>query len=72
MTRKQFNHLIDLLDVNQKELAWLLGVNPATISRWHERNRYPSWFREWVLGRMCIRRYKEALMIQDKNEPKGI
>ena len=72
MTRKQFDHLIDLLGVNQKELAQMLGINPATISRWHERCNYPSWLQEWVLGRMCIKRYKEGLINQDKKAPRGI
>ena len=72
MTRKQFDNLIKLLGVNQKELALMLGVNPATISRWHERNNYPSWFKEWALGRMCIKRYNAALMKKVKLKPKGI
>ena len=72
MTRKQFDHLIDLLGVNQKQLAQMLGVNPATISQWHERCSYPPWFQEWVLGRMCIKRYKDSLINQDNKAPRGI
>ena len=66
MTNKDFKVWLAKNDINQKELAAKLGINPDTISN-YKRNRFPKIFILALEGINSIRRSQVRYISKDQD-----